>query len=127
MTAAQLKLDEYPFEFAMVPLGKIAPHPIVQRAIRPEHVQRIAKAFDQNLLGVISVNKRGRDLLAFDGQHRTAAMRQYLGDGWQVVDVPCHIYRNLDDRACAKIANGLNTFKLWTSIDRFRAVAMKVL
>lgn len=122
MTAAQhLRIDEHPFEFAMVPLGKIVPHPIVQRAIRLSHVERIAKTFDQNLLGVLSINKRGRDLLVFDGQHRAAAMKQYLGDGWQVVDVPCHIYKNLDDRACARIANGLNTFKLWTPIDRFRS------
>jgi hypothetical protein len=46
-------------------------------------------------------------------------VKLYLGDGWEAVEVPCRLYRNLDDQTCAALTNGLNNGKAWKPIDKF--------
>lgn len=121
MTTVQPRqFNALPFESASLSLGVLKPHPVVQRTFVPAHAGRIAKQFNENKLGTIWVTKRGRDYLVFDGQHRIAAIKEYLGEGWEHVDVPCRVYKSLDDKTCADLTSGINDSKRWTPIDKFR-------
>lgn len=62
-----------PYELARIPLGKLSVHPQVQRAFRSKWAQKIAKTFDESAFDVLYVNRQGKNLFVFDGQHRKAA------------------------------------------------------
>lgn len=113
-----------PYELARIPLGKLSVHPQVQRAFRSKWAQKIAKTFDESAFDVLYVNRQGKNLFVFDGQHRKAAAEIYLGIGWEVVEVPCRIYSNLDTATLATLTGGKNNSLNWTAIAEFRRAVL---
>lgn len=113
-----------PYELTRIPLGKLSVHPTVQRAFRPKWAQKIAKTFDESAFDVLWVNRQGKNLQIFDGQHRAEASKIYLGDGWEVVEVPCRIYDNLDTATLATLTGGKNNSLNWTAIAEFRRAVL---
>lgn len=113
-----------PYELARVPLGELSVHPQVQRAFRGKWAQKIAKGFDESAFDVLYVNRQGKKLFIFDGQHRKAAAEIYLGSGWEVVEVPCRIYDNLDTATLATLTGGKNNSLNWTAIAEFRRAVL---
>lgn len=117
------KFDAIPFQRARVPLGKLLVHPKVQRPFRAGWAKEIAESFDETAMDDLWVNREKGKLYVFDGQHRCAAIRQYIGDGWEFVDVPCRIYDNLDIASLARLTGRKNYQRRWTQIAEFlRAV-----
>lgn len=74
-----------------------------QRDLSKAAVNKIARDFDPDTLGVLTVSRRdGVDYL-LDGQHRLAAIRDVLG--WADQNVPCLVYDGLTDEQEAKLFN----------------------
>lgn len=117
-------LQGLPYETIRIPLGKLSVHPKVQRQLRPKWAARIAKDFDESAFDVLYVNRQGKNLFIFDGQHRAEAAKIYLGDGWEVVEVPCRVYDDLDIPALATLTGGKNNSLNWTAIAEFRRAVL---
>ena len=102
-----------------LPLSQLRIHPIIQRDFRPQHAEHIEKKFDPAKLGVICVTPSSdRGFFdVFDGQHRVAAARAYLGDENQEID--CRIYPNGDIGSLAGLQLGLDDRKNWRAVDKF--------
>jgi len=106
------------FKTEWVQLRGLRTHPRVQRDFIESHAKKLARDFDPDKFGTISVNRvQGQDYQVFDGQHRIWACQAALGSDQKV---PCHVYENLSDDECARITHGLNSKKSWTAIDTFR-------
>lgn len=75
-----------------------------QRDLSKAAVNKIARDFDPDMLGALTVTRRGGINYLLDGQHRLAAIRDVLG--WADQNVPCIVYEGLDDQQEAKLFNG---------------------
>lgn len=109
-----------PFTRERVPLGKLSVHPKVQRSFKPKWAAELAKSFDESAIDELWVVRVGKWLYVFDGQHRMAAIKLYIGDGWEFVDVPCRIYDGLETATLAKLTGNKNNALAWTAIAEFR-------
>lgn len=75
-----------------------------QRDLSKATTLKIARDFDPDMLGTLTVTRRGGINYLLDGQHRLAAIRDVLG--WADQNVPCIVYEGLDDQQEAKLFNG---------------------
>lgn len=109
-----------PFTRERIPLGKLSVHPKVQRSFKPKWAAELAKSFDESAIDELWVVRAGKWLHVFDGQHRMSAIKLYVGDGWEFVDVPCRVYDDLDTETLAKLTGNKNASLAWTAIAEFR-------
>jgi ParB-like nuclease domain len=79
-----------------VPLAQMRVNPLAQRDLRPARVSRLAAVFDLEQMGVPTVSHRGDWYYLIDGQHRIAALKQWLGT-WQDQQVQCWAYEGLTE------------------------------
>jgi hypothetical protein len=79
-----------------VPLTQMRVNPLAQRDLNPARVSKLAAAFDPEQMDAPTVNCRGGWHYLIDGQHRIAALKQWLS-GWEDQQVQCWCYEGLTE------------------------------
>lgn len=101
-----------------VPLGKLTPHPRVQRQFRKGHAAQIAATLDLDALGYPVVSRHGGHYLVVDGQHRVAALRMF-GFTDDVV-LECEVFDDLSEADEAVLFRTRNRSKSVDALSDFR-------
>jgi hypothetical protein len=109
-------------DFAWIGVDEITVDPTYQRAISPSKVNAIVEGFDIDVFGVVYLAQReDGTLVALDGQHRVAAVRDKFGPD-ATKKIPCFVLRNLAHQDEARIYYKMNRHRLQpTAFDGFRA------
>jgi ParB-like nuclease domain len=79
-----------------VPLTQMRVNPLAQRDLNQARVSKLAAVFDPEKMETPTVNHRGDWYYLIDGQHRIAALKQWLSS-WQDQQVQCWIYEGLSE------------------------------
>jgi hypothetical protein len=104
-----------------VRLGDVMVNPLVQREFVPSKADHIAAEFDPESFGLPVVNMRGGKAWLIDGQHRAAALKIWLGEGWQDQHFEAEVYHDLTEaeeadaflkRNDAMAVNAYNKFRI---------------
>lgn len=106
---------------ADVQLEKMRVNSRAQRGLVKYHVERMAVAFDPDLFGFPTLSERGGWYYIIDGQQRIAALRLWLGDGWEEQYVKCEVYSGLTEAEEAELFLKLNRRRVRIrAIDDFK-------
>lgn len=103
-----------------VRLGTMAIPPHAQREFKPAKVDQILSEFDLDVFGVPTVSERRGVFYIIDGQHRVAAIKQWLGKGWEDQRIECRVYRGLSESQEADKFDRLNDSMPVSTFDKFR-------
>lgn len=107
-----------PSRIQAVPLGRLTPHPRVQRQFKGQHAARIAATLDLDALGYPVVSRHGGQYLVVDGQHRIAALRMFgFGDD---VALDCEVFEELSEADEALLFRTRNRSKSVDALSDFR-------
>src|SRR5438034_7685613 len=79
-----------------VPLTQMRVNPLAQRDLNQARVSKLAAVFDPEKMDAPTVNHRGDWYYLIDGQHRIAALKQWLSS-WQDQQVQCWTYEALTE------------------------------
>lgn len=90
-----------------VPLERMRVNPLAQRDLNQARVARLAACFDPEQMGTPTVSCRGSWYYLIDGQHRIAALKQWLGT-WESQQVQCWCYEGLTEAQEAEVFLTLN-------------------
>jgi hypothetical protein len=90
-----------------VPLAVMRVNSLAQRDLNQARVNRLAAVFDIEQIGAPTVSHRGDWYYLIDGQHRIAALKQWLGS-WEDQQVQCWCYEGLSKAAEAEVFLKLN-------------------
>jgi len=90
-----------------VPLTQMRVNPLAQRDLNQARVAKLASVFDLEKMDVPTVNHRGDWYYLIDGQHRIAALKQWLSS-WQDQQVQCWTYEGLSEAEEAEKFLALN-------------------
>lgn len=80
-----------------VRLGDVNVNPVVQREFVPSKAADIANDFNPEHFGTPVVNMRGGKAWIIDGQHRAAALKIWLGEGWEDQHFEAEIYEEMTE------------------------------
>lgn len=100
-----------------VRLDQMKVNPQAQRAIDQRWVDELAKDFDPDKMGFISVSFRDGWYYIIDGQHRVAAAINYLGSDQQV---QCHVFEGLTVEQEATLFLDLNRQKKQGAMSKYK-------
>lgn len=103
-----------------VPLARMRVNPQAQREMNAAWVAKLAADFDLEEMGNPTVNHRDAWFNIIDGQHRIAALKQWLGTAWNGQQVQCWTYENLSDEQEAEKFLRLQNRLGVLSFDAFR-------
>lgn len=103
-----------------VPLAQIRVSTEAQRDLRPHRVTELASHFDPELFGHPVVSMRAGYYYVIDGNHRIAAVKLYLGDGWEKQEITCRVYSDLSEADEAELYLGLNNQLAQSAFDKFK-------
>lgn len=103
-----------------IPLGKMKVSSVAQRELVPAHVNHILTEFDPELVGNPHVSERDSHYYIVDGQHRIAALKAWLGDGWENQQLHCWTYFDLSESEEADLFDRLNDVRSVSAFDKFR-------
>lgn len=104
-----------------VPLAKMRVREgISQREFRPAWALQIAKEFDPDKLTPPIVNHHANTYWIIDGQHRVAAVKQFLGTAWETQSIECWVFDDMSEAEEAERFLGLNTTRSVSAYDKFR-------
>lgn len=103
-----------------VTLGLMRVSPVGQRRFRQAWADEILTNFALEELRKPTVSKRGGHYYIIDGQHRIAALKKWLGEGWESQQVECEVYDGLTEQEEADKFDLLNNVKVVNAFDRFR-------
>ena len=109
-----------PCKIAYVALGNMYVSPAAQRELRQYRVDHLLSNFDPERIGVLTVNRRESRHYIVDGQHRFAALKQWLGDGWKSQQVECSVYEGLSEDEEADLFLDINDTLQTSILDKFR-------
>ena len=90
-----------------VPLTQMRVNPLAQRDLNQARVSRLAAVLDPEKMDTPTVNHRGGWYYLIDGQHRIAALKQWLSS-WQDQQVQCWTYEGLSEAEEAEKFLALN-------------------
>ena len=90
-----------------VPLTQMRVNPLAQRDLNQARVTKLAAVFDPEKMDAPTVSRRGGWYYLIDGQHRIAALRQWLSS-WQDQQVQCWTYEALTEAQEAEKFLALN-------------------
>jgi hypothetical protein len=94
--------------------------PKIQRPLDASRVRRIAAAWQDDAVGILTVSDRGNEhLVVIDGQTRLAALRQVAGDETQL-SLRCDVFTGLTHAEEAEHFLWHNNRKAVKPLDRFR-------
>lgn len=103
---------------AWITFGNLQVDPAYQRGVVKARVTYLAKNWNDNNVGILTVSLRDGKTWVVDGQHRyLAAMELGLGDQ----KVLCHIHKDLTREEEAKLFARLNDQRAPTAYDIFKA------
>jgi hypothetical protein len=80
-----------------VRLGDVNVNPVVQREFVPAKAQALANVFDPEHFGLPMVNVRDGRAWMIDGQHRAAALKIWLGEGWEDQSFEAEVYHDMTE------------------------------
>lgn len=102
-----------------IPLSRITPHPLVQRAFDQRWGDFIAANFDPDAFRDPLVVPDGRGgYHVWEGQHSCYGARKALGADQEV---PCRVYEEIPPERLARLQHLMNTGrKAWNALDSFR-------
>lgn len=103
-----------------VRLGDVKVNPTVQREFVPSKADTIAADFDPEHFGTPVVNMRDGSAWMIDGQHRAAALKIWLGEGWQEQHFEAEIYDDLSEAQEAETFLRRNDSMAVNAYNRFR-------
>lgn len=103
-----------------VRLGDVRVNPVVQREFVPSKADRIAANFNPEDFGTPVVNLRDNAAWMIDGQHRAAALKIWLGDGWQEQMFEAEIYDGLTEAQEAETFLRRNDSMAVNAYNKFR-------
>lgn len=104
-----------------VRLGDVQVNPVVQREYVAAKANSIAANFDPEHFGLPVVNVRDGRAWMIDGQHRAAALKIWLGEGWEDQSFLAEVYTGMTEaeeanaflkRNDAMAVNAYNKFKI---------------
>lgn len=87
-----------------------------QRATIPARVRSLARRFDIDKVGILTVSVRDGVAYIVDGQHRYLAA---LEAGYADEKVPCYVYHNLSEPEEAELFLALNDARAVSPLDRY--------
>lgn len=99
-----------------VPLNRMQVSDTAQRDIQQPRVDYLVSHMDIEQVGNPIVNERGGWFYIIDGQHRVAALREYLGEDQQI---QCWTYTGLSEAEEAEKFLQINDVLTVTAFDRF--------
>lgn len=109
-------------EVKWIALGEM--HCNTRHAQRETHdkatIERMARNFDPDSLGTITLSYRDGSYYILDGYHRSQAAILWIGDGWEKQQLKCDVYTGLTERDEAKLFLDLNRSKTVSAMDKFR-------
>lgn len=103
-----------------VRLGDVQVNPVVQREFVPSKADALAAEFDPEHFGTPVVNLRDGRAWMIDGQHRAAALKIWLGDGWQDQEFEAEIYEGLTEAEEADTFLRRNNSMAVNAYNKFR-------
>lgn len=103
-----------------VRLGDVQVNPVVQREFVPSKADAIAAEFDPEHFGTPVVNMRDGRAWMIDGQHRAAALKIWLGEGWQDQYFEAEIYDDLTEAQEADTFLARNNSMAVNAYNKFR-------
>jgi len=103
-----------------VRLGDVMVNPVVQREFIPSKADAIAAEFDPEHFGTPVVNMREGRAWLIDGQHRCAALKIWLGEGWQDQHFEAEIYDDLTEAQEAETFLKRNNSTAVNAFNKFR-------
>jgi hypothetical protein len=103
-----------------VRLGDVRVNPVVQREFVPSKADRLARDFDTEHFGMPVINRRGGYAWCIDGQHRLAALKIWLGEGWEDQNFEAEVYEGLTETEEANAFLKRNDSMGVTVYNRFR-------
>lgn len=102
-----------------VPLAKMRVSPNAQRELKAYRVAFLRENFNIELLGYPVVNLREGVYWIIDGQHRIAALREWL-DAWEGQSLTCRVYTSLTEKQEADMFDWLNNVLTVSAFDKFK-------
>jgi hypothetical protein len=113
-------VTQRPHKFMQVALGDMVVSERAQRSLRPARVHEILSALDLSAFGEPILSFRDGRYYVIDGQHRTKAMAEFMGDGWEQQKILCKVYEGMSEQDEAKMFRLLNTVLNTTPYDKFK-------
>jgi len=105
---------------SFIRLGAIAIPLHAQREFKPHKSASILAEFDLDFFGLPVVSERRGTYYLVDGQHRIAAIKEWIGAGWEDQRIECRVYTGLTEAEEADLFDRLNDQMAVTAFDRFR-------
>lgn len=111
---------ERPGKIQKVALGKMIVSDSAQRELKQYRVSTLLKEFDIELLGLPVLSFRDGVYFIVDGQHRIAALKDWLGEGWEPQLIECRVHDGLTEAQEAKLFLDLNNNLTVKAFDKFK-------
>jgi hypothetical protein len=102
-----------------VPLERMRVNPLAQRDLNRARVAELAAHFDAEQMGAPVVSHRGDWFFLLDGQHRVAALKEWLGS-WDGQQVQCWCYEGLTEAEEAAKFLALNNTLTVNAFAKFK-------
>ena len=109
-----------PGKIQKVALGKMIVSDQSQRELKPYRIETIVKDFDLDLIGLPVLSFRENVYYIIDGQHRIAALKEWLGEGWEPQQIECRVHVNLTEAQEADMFLDLNNVLTVKAFDKFK-------
>lgn len=103
-----------------VALGKMQVSELAQREVRDYRVDALVSSFDPDRLGHPVLNFRSGRYFIMDGQHRIAAVKRWIGAGWEDSTIECQVFRGLSESDEAEMFLRLNDTLNVSAFDKFK-------
>lgn len=111
---------DHSYQRSDVALGVMSVNPQAQRECREYRVNELLASFDLDVFGEPTLNWINGVYHIIDGQHRTEALKQWLGEGWEKQKIPCRVYKGLTDQEEADMFDRLNNTLTVSAFSKFK-------
>lgn len=92
-----------------------------QREFRNDNrVSYLIANFDLDKFEPPTLSERGNHYYIIDGDHRVAAVSQWLGEGWETQQIECRVYVGLTEPQESEMFLSLNDKLTVSAMDKFR-------
>jgi hypothetical protein len=106
-------------ELQYVRLGQMKVSSLAQRERRQHRVDHLLSIFDPEKMGIPRLSKRDGHYFIVDGQHRTDALKEWLGKGWEDVAIECWVVEGLTESQEAEYFLSLNDVLTVSTYEKF--------
>lgn len=120
MSSRATNAKQHSYQRSDVALGLMVVNPRAQREFREYRMKEIRAELDLDMIGEPVLNWIGNTYHIIDGQHRIAALKDYLGEGWEKQKIPCRVYKGLSDQEEADMFDRLNNVLTVSAYDKFQ-------